>query len=120
MAEFLAEHDGIYGKRLVRRQIVFPTDGLHLVVHLVGVVGGEVLQRLQDADGGAQAEVGFVKHCFVTRKRYHSPAYLYVIGTQFRQFLCQYFFQTLEGLGYHLKRRLFAHFYLFQISEFRF
>ena len=26
-----------------------------------------MLQRLQDADGGAQAEVGFVKHSFVTR-----------------------------------------------------
>ena len=120
MAELLAEHDGVYGKRLVYRQIVFPTDGFHLVVHLVGIVGGEVLQGLQDADGGTQAEVGFVKHCFVARKRYHSSSYLYVIGTQFRQFLCQYFFQTLEGLGYHLKRRLFVHFHLFQISEFRF
>ena len=52
VAEFLGEHDGIDGKRLVASDILRPVDLLDLLIHLVGTSGLEVADGLQYSDGG--------------------------------------------------------------------
>ena len=80
-----------------------PLDALHDIIYLVGILGIEVKDRLQDADGCAQMEVGTVHHGLVTGKRYHTATYLDVVGTQLGKFLCQYLLQSLESLGDEFK-----------------
>ena len=100
VAELLAEHYGVYGEGLVRRQVVFPTDGFRLLVHFVRRLRREVLDGFQYTQGRAQAEVGTVHHLFVALEGHHAPAYLDVVRAEGGQLLCQHLFQALEGLGY--------------------
>lgn len=81
MAELFAEDYGVYGEAVVYAQIVFPMDGFDLLVYFIGILGCKVLDRLQNADGGTQAEVGLVHHFFVSTEGYHTASYLNVIGS---------------------------------------
>ena len=81
MAEFVAEDNRIDGKGLVNVHVVIPVDGFDLLIDFVGVLGREVLNRFQDADGCTQAEVGFVHHLLVSAEGYHAAAYLDVVGS---------------------------------------
>ena len=87
VAELVAEDDFIHRKRLSRTHVILPLDGLDLFIHLIGVGGRKVADGFQDANGGTQAEVGLVQHPFITRKGHHASAFLYIIGSQFSQFL---------------------------------
>ena len=111
MAELFAEYYRIYGKGLVCVQEVFPMDCLDLFVDFIGVFGIEVFDGFQDADGRTQAEVCFVHHCLVSTEGHHAATYFNVVGSQCCKFLCQYFFQSLEGFGNHFER-LFAHLFI--------
>ena len=66
MSELFAVHHRIYGKCLIFIKIFFPWNGLYLLIYLIGILGCEVLDGFQDADGGSQAKIGLVHHLFVS------------------------------------------------------
>ena len=103
MAEYFREYHGIYGKAAHIVQVVFPFDALYGIIYFIGVGCLKMFDRFQYTDSGAQAEIGAVHHGFVSGKRYHAPSDFDVRGSQFGEFLCQYFFQPLESLGDQLK-----------------
>ncbi len=80
-----------------------PVERLGLVVKLIGVAGAEFVERLENAQGGAAAEVGAVQQFAVAVEGHHAASYAYVVGSQAAKFLGQHIFQTLEGFGHHFK-----------------
>ena len=111
MAKVLRIDDGVDGKRSIEVEVTAPVDFLHGGVDLVGIAGLEVFYRLEYAHGGAQAEIGTVHHFLVAGERDHAPPDLYIVGSEFRQFLCQNFFKSLESFGDEFE--LFFHDYCF-------
>ena len=97
MAELLGINDGVDGKRSVEIKIIAPLYALHSVVHLVGVGSLEMFDRLQDTDGSTKTEIGTVHHFLVAGERDHAPAYLHVVGAEFRKLLGEHFFKSLES-----------------------
>ena len=65
MAEFLAEHNCVYGESFIYIQIIFPVDCLDLFIHLIGIFRYKLFDRFQDADSGPQAEIRLVHHLLV-------------------------------------------------------
>ena len=60
VAEFIGEYHSIDGKALGVVQVLFPSDGLYIVVHFVGSVSLKMFDGFEDTDSGAQAEVCLV------------------------------------------------------------
>ena len=103
VAELVAEDHAVNGECCLVTQIFRPIYLLDGFVHLIGAGSTEMLDGFQNANSGAQLEVGTVQHLLVACKADHSSAYLYIVGTKVRKFLCQYFFKTLKGLCNHFK-----------------
>ena len=103
MAELLGEHHRVDGKSLAYVEVLAPVNGAHLVVHVVGTLSLELADGLEDAYGGMQLHVGAIHHFLVTRERHHASSYLYVVGSQSRQFLSQYVLKSHERLGNEFK-----------------
>ena len=101
VVEVLAVHRRVDGERGPGSHIFFPGDVAHYVVKLVGIVGGEFLNGLEDSQGCAQAQVGAIHQFQVSLEADHTGAHLYVFGPQAQQFVAQYRLQSLEGLGHH-------------------
>ena len=99
MPEFLRVDNGIDRKGGVEVQVLAPVNAADGCVDIIGVGSLEVLDGLEYAHGGAKAEIGAVHHFLVAAEGYHAASYLDIVGTEFRQFLCKNFLQSLEGLG---------------------
>ena len=81
VAEFLAEHHRIYGKRLLVVQILAPVNLHHFIVHLVGAISREVSDRFKYLDSGVQLEIGAVHQFLVAGERHHASSCLHVVST---------------------------------------
>ena len=66
MAELIAEHHCVNSKCLVYIEIIFPSNGLYLVINFVGILGSEVFDRFQDTDSGTKAEIRLIHHTLVS------------------------------------------------------
>ena len=81
VTEFIGENNCIYRKTLGIVQIVFPIDGLNVVVDFIRVVCLEMLDRFQDADSCSQAEICLIHHGLVARKSNHTIADFNIAGS---------------------------------------
>ena len=99
MTEFIREHNCIDSKAAHVIQIIFPGNAFNSFVYFISCFCGKMLDGFQDADSRAQAKVSTIHHCFVTSEGDHSASDFDISGSQFGEFLCQYFFQPLEGFG---------------------
>ena len=68
MAKFFAEYNCVYRKRLVHIKILFPWNGLYLVVNFISILCRKILDRLQNADSSTEAEICLVHHTLVSCK----------------------------------------------------
>ena len=66
MAELIAEHHCVDSESLVNIEIIFPSNGLYLVINFVSILRCEVLDRFQDADSGTKAEISLIHHTFIS------------------------------------------------------
>ena len=99
VAELLRIDHRIDGKSSVQIEIVSPFDGLYCLVDSFCIESLEMLDRFEHSDSCAKAEVCSIEHFLVSRKRHHTTTNLYVVSTEFGEFLSQYFFQSLKGFG---------------------
>ena len=99
VAEFRGIDHGVHGEGCIEVEVLFPVDGPHGGVDVVGVGRAEVLDGFEYAYGRAQAEVGPVHHFLVSGEGNHTFADLDVVCAELCQLLCQHFFQSLEGFG---------------------
>ena len=74
MTEFLAEHHRIDGECLVQSQVLGPVDFLHFLIHVIGRIGLEVLDRFENTDSCMQLEIGAIHQFLIARERYHTSS----------------------------------------------
>ena len=101
--ERVGVHHRVDGERLVERHETAPVELLDAVVERVGVVGLERVERLEDTQGRAAAEISLVKRLQVAAERDHAPAGGDVFGAEGTQLVGQDGLQTLQRLGDHLE-----------------
>ncbi|OAV65612.1 hypothetical protein Barb6_02827 [Bacteroidales bacterium Barb6] len=81
MIEVFGIDNGVDGKGRFRRHVILPCHFLGLRIHRIGIFGFEVINRFENAEGGAATKVGFVKQLLVPRERDHAAACLQIGGT---------------------------------------
>ncbi|OAV72104.1 hypothetical protein Barb7_03138 [Bacteroidales bacterium Barb7] len=81
MIEVFGIDNGVNGKGRFRRHVILPCHLLGFRIHCIGIFGFEVINRFENAEGGAAAKVDFVKQLLVPRERDHAAACLQIAGT---------------------------------------
>ena len=71
-----------------------------------GVRSIESAERFEDSQSCAAAHIRAIQHRQITAKRHHALAGLYIFCAQTAQFFGQNTFQSLKGLGHHIKIRI--------------
>src|SRR5207245_1407973 len=89
----------------IGRQILGPINGLHCVVELLRRSDRGFKDRLENANGGPQPEVGFVEKRLISREMNAAAADFDAGGAKFAQLTGQDFLYpagTCGEIGYHL------------------
>ncbi len=80
VVEFLASDRGIDGKSIIDAHIFAPVDLTDDVIEILGIVSRKFLDRLQDAQRGAQTDVSLIHQRLVAVKRDHAVSRLHILG----------------------------------------
>ena len=109
VGKLLAVGRCVDGESLVEGHERRPVEVLGLFVEVVGIEGREFVEGLEDAQGGAAAKICLVE-CFERAGESDHPfAGLHVFGAEGAQFVGKNGFQSLEGLGNHVKSVVSSH-----------
>ena len=103
MGESVGIDNGVDGERFGEIKERAPVEGFDVLVEEVGGVGLEGVEGFEDAQGGTAAEVCFVKHFEVAFESYHASAGFHIFSAESTEFVGEYGFKALEGLGHHFK-----------------
>ncbi len=76
-------------------------------------MGLKGMERLQNPQRRAAAQVSLIHYGQVALKSHHTTSRTHILRSDTAQFLCEYLFQPLEGLGYHFKNFIHRFLYLF-------
>ena len=101
MGEVLAVHSRVDGERGIRSHVFTPVDLADYVIEFVGVVGGELLDGLENPEGRAATQVGLVHHLEVSLEADHAASHLHVFRAEGNKLVPEHVLKALEGLGNH-------------------
>ena len=103
VTEVRSKHSGIDGEGAVGGHHLVPVEFLHSLIELVGIVGVEFIEWLENAQCRAATEVGTIEHSLVTLKRNHAASGFHIFSPNGFQLVGKHIFQPLERLGDHFK-----------------
>ena len=116
VAELAGIDHAVDGKGGAVGEILCPIDSFHGVIHFVSRLGTEMFDGLEDADGGAQLDIGAVHHLQVAGEGHHAATDFDVVGSEPGEFFGQNVLQSLERFGDHFKLHMSVIFFAFEFK----
>ncbi len=101
MGEILAVHRRVYGECGVGSHVFPPVDLADYIVAFVGIMSGELLDGLENPEGRAATQIGFVHHFEIPLEADHAASHLHVFRAERNKLVAEHILKALEGLGNH-------------------